>query len=85
MSIKKLIPIPPLNPKLNPPHHEIVFVDPDDPTVTFWWPGIIVPRSEFAKFRESMRTELVEPTAGEVLVCYFEDGSFSIVTESGSQ
>ncbi|RKP05764.1 hypothetical protein THASP1DRAFT_25793 [Thamnocephalis sphaerospora] len=65
------------------PHakRRIVFVDPDDPEAPFWWPAMVVPECEIEVFRRAMTTDVQEPGQNEHLVCYFEDGSFSVVHE----
>lgn len=59
---------------------EIVFVDPQDPNEPFWWPAIIVSPQEYDHFFKQMG-EPIE-VFGNVLVCYFEDASYSAVSES---
>lgn len=57
---------------------QIVFVDPQDKKEKFWWPGIIVDQEEYDSFFK----EMGEPVTIEndcVLVCYFEDASYSSV------
>ncbi|KAI8837526.1 hypothetical protein BC829DRAFT_455428 [Chytridium lagenaria] len=60
----------------------VVFVDPDDDDAPWWWPALVVPPSEFEKFKKSVDSDVTEPKDGEYLVCYFEDGSFSIIPET---
>ncbi|CAG8569203.1 6839_t:CDS:2 [Diversispora eburnea] len=60
---------------------KVVFVDPDDPTAPHWWPAMVVPLKEIEIFKQKMDSDVKYPSKGENLVCYFEDGSFSIVAE----
>ncbi|KAJ3100530.1 hypothetical protein HDU97_002166 [Phlyctochytrium planicorne] len=60
----------------------VVFVDPDDANAPWWWPALVVPPAEFETFRKYVGNEITEPKDGEYLVCYFEDGSFSVIPES---
>ncbi|CAG8708969.1 12806_t:CDS:2, partial [Dentiscutata heterogama] len=60
---------------------KVVFVDPDDPDAPHWWPALVVPRKEIEIFKQKMDNDVQYPGDGESLVCYFEDGSFSIVPE----
>ncbi|KAI9596119.1 hypothetical protein BDF19DRAFT_439708 [Syncephalis fuscata] len=53
---------------------ELVFVDPLDTTVRYWWPAMVVPPSQIDRF---MR--LPYPGHDECLVRYFEDNKFSMV------
>ncbi|KAJ3351290.1 hypothetical protein HDU83_009017 [Entophlyctis luteolus] len=62
--------------------NSIVFVDPDDSRAPWWWPAIVVTPKEFQEYRKTVDIEVDEPKDGEYLVCYFEDGSFSIIPES---
>ncbi|ORX96736.1 hypothetical protein K493DRAFT_314372 [Basidiobolus meristosporus CBS 931.73] len=64
------------------PKRKVVFVDPDEPTAPYWWPAMIVPEREIEAFKQTMENDIQEPKKGEHLVCYFEDGSFSIVPET---
>ncbi|ORX96661.1 hypothetical protein K493DRAFT_336818 [Basidiobolus meristosporus CBS 931.73] len=61
---------------------KVVFVDPDDLNAPYWWPAMIVPEREIEAFKQTMENDIQEPGKGEHLVCYFEDGSFSIVPET---
>ena len=70
-----MIRVPPFNPKKYPPSRKIVFVDPDDLEARWWWPAMIVPLTEIAAFRLAVGGDIGFPRQGEVLVCYFEDGS----------
>lgn len=58
----------------------IVFVDPQDPCEEFWWPAVVVNPAE----REHFFSEMGEPIAinNDILVCYFEDASYSAVKNS---
>ncbi|KAF0492644.1 hypothetical protein F8M41_021575 [Gigaspora margarita] len=72
------------NRRLNEPKHlrrKVVFVDPDDPDAPHWWPALVVPRKEIEIFKQKMDNDVQYPSDGESLVCYFEDGSYSIVPE----
>ena len=59
--------------------NQVVFVDPDDESCLYWWPALIVPHEHL---------HLFQPTNGETIgssdlvVCYFEDGSFSVVPQN---
>ncbi|KAJ3119103.1 hypothetical protein HDU96_000018 [Phlyctochytrium bullatum] len=66
----------------NSPKRRVVFVDPDDAEAPWWWPALVVLPSEFEKFRRSVDSDVAEPKDGEYLVCYFEDGSYSVIPES---
>ncbi|KAJ3081718.1 hypothetical protein HK102_002174, partial [Quaeritorhiza haematococci] len=76
------IKVPPDNPRRTPPKRKVVFVDPDDVDAPWWWPAMVVPKKEIPLFRQTVDGDVQEPADGEYLVCYFEDGSFSIVPES---
>ncbi|CAG8532196.1 10149_t:CDS:2 [Paraglomus occultum] len=60
---------------------KVVFVDPDDSEVPYWWPALVVPRKEIDAFKEKVDYFTKYPGEREKLVCYFEDGSYSIVPE----
>ena len=53
----------------------LVFVDPEDETLPYWWPAIIVPEEELDTFRDTMDSDISRIKSGERLVCYFEDAS----------
>jgi hypothetical protein len=55
---------------------KVVFVDPDDAHVLFWWPALVVPKHEYDIFNDRMMDGCL-PTikSDEILVCYFEDAS----------
>lgn len=55
----------------------MVFVDPDDEKLSYWWPALIVPWEEIPIFKETMGADITHDSlkVGEQLVCYFEDGS----------
>lgn len=55
----------------------IVFVDPQDPNEKFWWPAIVVNDHELDHFFSEMGEPI--PTNNDILVCYFEDASYSAV------
>ncbi|KAI9331533.1 hypothetical protein DFJ73DRAFT_70035 [Zopfochytrium polystomum] len=65
-------------------NRRVVFVDPDDENALWWWPALVVPPKEFQQFRQTMGIEIEEPKDGEYLVCYFEDGSSSVVPEGAA-
>ncbi|CAG8481744.1 11656_t:CDS:2 [Acaulospora morrowiae] len=70
--------------RVNEPKHlrrKVVFVDPDDPEAPHWWPALVVPLREIEIFKQKMDSDVQYPREGENLVCYFEDGSYSIVSE----
>ncbi|CAG8576721.1 7827_t:CDS:2, partial [Scutellospora calospora] len=72
------------NRRLNESKHlrrKVVFVDPDDAEAPHWWPALVVPRKEIEIFKQKMDSDVQYPSDGESLVCYFEDGSYSIVPE----
>ncbi|RGB40531.1 hypothetical protein C1646_396195 [Rhizophagus diaphanus] len=72
------------NKRANEPKHlrrKVVFVDPDDPDAPHWWPALVVPFKEIEIFKQRMDYDVQYPAGGENVVCYFEDGSFSIVSE----
>ncbi|KAI9011739.1 hypothetical protein DFJ74DRAFT_684471 [Hyaloraphidium curvatum] len=48
----------------------VVFVDPGNDKALFWWPAIIVPPAE-------IDDKMPRVQEGQILVKYFEDGSFS--------
>lgn len=54
---------------------EVVFVNPDDPLEPFWWPGVIIPP-------ELLDESIPTPKEGELVVFYFEDGTYSITSIS---
>ncbi|RIA88885.1 hypothetical protein C1645_222391 [Glomus cerebriforme] len=60
---------------------KVVFVDPDDADAPHWWPALVVPFKEIEIFKQKMDYDVQYPAGGENVVCYFEDGSFSIVPE----
>ncbi|EGF77604.1 expressed protein [Batrachochytrium dendrobatidis JAM81] len=62
--------------------HALVFVDPDDSDTPYWWPAMVVPHSEYSLFKQTMGPDVELPGEGQLLVCYFEDGSFSVVSET---
>ncbi|KAI8922852.1 hypothetical protein BC831DRAFT_514730 [Entophlyctis helioformis] len=74
--------VPPANPNRVPPARSLVFVDPDDAHAPYWWPAMVVPPHELELFRRSVESDVDQPGPGQCLVCYFEDGSFSVVAES---
>ncbi|KAF9202291.1 hypothetical protein BGZ59_002244 [Podila verticillata] len=53
---------------------DVVFVDPLDETMGYWWPAMIVPVPEIDS---SMEIPSLNP--GECLVKYFEDNTYSVV------
>jgi len=61
---------------------KVVFVDPQDKNASYWWPALVVPKRDFDIFRKLMSEDFEEPNDDEYLVCYFEDGSFSLVQRS---
>lgn len=63
---------------------KIVFVDPEDPTCPFWWPALIVPAEHLHLFPHTDPGSSA-PSPDEIVVCYFEDGSFSVVPQSAMQ
>lgn len=62
-----------------PRRDRVVFVDPDDERALYWWPAFIVPPAEHEVFSDTMGADIPALRPGEVLVCYFEDGSHSVV------
>ncbi|KAH6560441.1 hypothetical protein BASA61_008811 [Batrachochytrium salamandrivorans] len=62
--------------------HMLVFVDPDDAHTPYWWPAMVVPHSEYSLFKRTMGPNVELPGVGQLLVCYFEDASFSVVSEA---
>lgn len=58
----------------------VVFVDPEDDSCPYWWPALIVPTEYIHLFQQSI-SEPVPLTSTDLVVCYFEDGSFSVVPE----
>ncbi|KAI8899363.1 hypothetical protein BC833DRAFT_585930 [Globomyces pollinis-pini] len=77
--------IPLQNPNKTPPSRKLVFVDPDDVNATHWWPAMVVPQKEWSLFNKTTGGKQVFPKHGELLVSYFEDGSFSIVSEKDTK
>lgn len=61
-------------------HTEIVFVDPQEPSEQFWWPGIIVPPHDYDHFFKQMGDPI--DVQDSILVCYFEDASYSAVNST---
>jgi hypothetical protein len=61
----------------------MVFVDPEDENLSYWWPALLVPKEELHIFVEAMGADVTinDLTPGKHLVCYFEDGSYSVVSE----
>ena len=59
---------------------KVVFVDPEDDSCPYWWPALIVPTEYIHLFQQSI-SEPVPLTSTDLVVCYFEDGSFSVVPE----
>lgn len=59
---------------------EIVFVDPQDPSEPFWWPAIIVTPPEYDHFFKLMGEPI--DVHDSILVCYFEDASYSVASAS---
>lgn len=62
----------------------LVFVDPDDVQVPFWWPAMVVSASDWKEFRKSFGG-FRKPQSDEFLVCYFEDASFSTVKKQDTR
>lgn len=64
----------------------VVFVDPDDDSCPYWWPAVIVDQKIWKDpaFAHSDLTTGMD-SASDVLVCYFEDGSFSIVPKTATK
>ncbi|KAJ1982803.1 hypothetical protein H4R35_000162 [Dimargaris xerosporica] len=63
------------------PKRQLVFVDPDDEEAPYWWPAMVVANDDLAVFSQSISNFTDQPGKGEYLVCYFEDGSYSIVSK----
>ncbi|KAJ1558681.1 hypothetical protein HK096_007490, partial [Nowakowskiella sp. JEL0078] len=64
----------------------VVFVDPDDDGHSpWWWPAMVVYQSELEGFKAAVDNDLDEPGDGEILVCYFEDGSYNVVPETAAK
>lgn len=57
---------------------QIIFVDPQDPLEKYWWSAITVPPSDYDHFFNEMG-ETITIEKDSVLVCYFEDASYSSV------
>jgi len=68
------------------PRRRVVFVNPDDDHYLYWWPALVVPEIEYNLFKQSYddSNNFKIPNEDEILVCYFEDGSFSVIPESDS-
>ncbi|KAJ3371489.1 hypothetical protein HDU91_005131 [Kappamyces sp. JEL0680] len=62
------------------PPHAIVWVDPQDEKAKYWWPALVIPASLFHLMDPSVTLPTAQST--ELLVCYFEDASFSVVPAS---
>ena len=60
---------------------KVVFVDPDDDSCPYWWPALVVPNEYLHLFQQTIN-EQVPVNGTDLVVCYFEDGSFSVVPES---
>jgi hypothetical protein len=77
---------PPIKPKKGKSRRKVVFVNPDDDHCLYWWPAIVVPETEYNLFKQSYdnSNNFKIPNENEILVCYFEDGSFSVIPESDS-
>jgi len=77
---------PSLKPKKLKPRRRVVFVNPDDDHYLYWWPALVVPEIEYNLFKQSYddSNNFKIPDENEILVCYFEDGSFSVIPESDS-
>jgi len=77
---------PSLKPKKIKPRRKVVFVNPDDDHYLYWWPALVVPEIEYNLFKQSYddSNNFKIPNENEILVCYFEDGSFSVIPESDS-
>jgi len=78
---------PSLKPKkLLKQRRKVVFVNPDDDHYLYWWPALVVPEIEYNLFKQSYddSNNFKIPNENEILVCYFEDGSFSVIPESDS-
>jgi len=75
------IKVPPENPVQSQPARKIVFVDPDDDNANFFWPAMVIPHKEIKEFQNASGADVDIPGENEYLVAYFEDGSFSVVSE----
>ncbi|KAJ3045232.1 hypothetical protein HDV00_011104 [Rhizophlyctis rosea] len=65
---------------------KLVFVDPDDVNAPWWWPGMVVQKDDLPIFKRHVGEEgFKDPKAGEFVVCYFEDGSYSTVPETAAR
>jgi hypothetical protein len=62
---------------------KVVFVDPEDPGCPFWWPALIVPKEFLHLFPSTDQSG--SGGSDEIVVCYFEDGSFSVVPQTAIQ
>ena len=54
------------------PPFDLVWVDPQDDAVDFWWPAVVIPREEYHNMKEVVS---LPKSLFDSLVCYFEDGS----------
>ncbi|ORX48107.1 hypothetical protein BCR36DRAFT_294191 [Piromyces finnis] len=77
---------PSFKPKKLKPRRKVVFVNPEDDGCLYWWPAIVVPEIEYNLFKQSYddSNNFKIPNENEILVCYFEDGSFSVINETDS-
>ena len=61
--------------------NKVVFVDPDDDSCPYWWPALVVPKEHLHLFQQTIN-EQVPVNGTDLVVCYFEDGSFSVVPQN---
>ncbi|KAJ1656301.1 hypothetical protein IWQ61_004099 [Dispira simplex] len=71
--------------KRRTPRRRLVFVDPDDSEAPYWWPAMVVANTDLDLFFQRVNSTLEPPKPGEHLVCYFEDGSYSVVPETDTR
>ncbi|KAJ3043177.1 hypothetical protein HK097_001810, partial [Rhizophlyctis rosea] len=73
-------------PKKQKGKRKLVFVDPDEPAAKWWWPGMVISKEDLPFFKRHIGEEsFKDPQKGEFIVCYFEDGSYSNITESAAR
>ncbi|KAJ1970249.1 hypothetical protein IWQ62_000076 [Dispira parvispora] len=71
--------------KRRTPRRRLVFVDPDDSEAPYWWPAMVVANADLDLFYQRVNSTLEPPKPNEHLVCYFEDGSYSVVPETDTR